>query len=265
MSFNYLESVNIPLDPDPAQKEKNKTNPIRRDLAVTLIKDYSPDILGFQEPHLGDLEFFQSKLKNFAWIGKPIIPLSKQNPLKVAVTLGKAGTDYNAIFYNKNKLKILDQGTFWLNETMKPGEPSKWGEPRKYKHIRACTWAKFEFKNTKKSFWVFNTHLSLEHIVINEELKLIAKIIEQKIGNDPVFFIGDLNMQRPETVFTKEKGYINSYTIDPKNRPSIDNILVKNIPKDSIKNYEVIDYYPKYYPNGIAPSDHSPIYADVSL
>lgn len=266
MTFNYQESVNIPFALNSEQQKKNKENPIKRELATALLKDYKPDIIAFQEPHLGDLEFFKEKLGNYAWIGKPVIPLAKQNKLKVAATLGKAGSDYNAIFYNKNKFNLLQQGTFWLNETMKEGEPSAWtgaSGVRRYFHIRACTWGQFQEKSTKQKFWVFNTHLSLDAMVANRELELIKTIIAQKSGSEPVFVVGDWNKPRPEVVLGE--GFYDTRNILAKKEASIDHIFLKNIPSKNVRAYKVIDYTGPYTKNNIRPSDHRPIYADVFL
>ena len=66
----------------------------------------------------------------------------------------KAG-EYEAIFYKKDKLKLLDSGNFWLSET-----PEKPGLGWDAACIRICTWGKFQVeakkKKDRKTFYFFN-------------------------------------------------------------------------------------------------------------
>src|SRR3546814_14316298 len=61
---------------------------------------------------------------------------------------------YSAIFYKKDRFRLLDHDTFWLSET--PEVPSKgWDAALN----RICTWGKFRDKESRKEFFYFNLHM----------------------------------------------------------------------------------------------------------
>ena len=57
---------------------------------------------------------------------------------------GEGTSCFNAIFYNADRVKVLDHGTFWLSDT--PDRPSRGWDGA---YVRSCNWAEFEDVNGK--------------------------------------------------------------------------------------------------------------------
>jgi len=103
---------------------------------------------------------------------------------------GKDAGEHSAIFYKKDKFRILKQGDFWLSQT--PEKPSLGWDATCCNRI--CSWVYLQDKKSKKKFYVFNTHYDYQKdLARNESSKLILKEIKKIAGNQPVIFVGDLN------------------------------------------------------------------------
>lgn len=273
MTFNYRKSVSPCIAVTDTQKKEKIEFAIRRSLADTMFHDIKPDIIALQEPHRGDLEFFEDALAHYAWAAEPIVPLLKQNFFSLLLTLGKAGSDYNAIFYDTHKFTCLKKGDFGLNKELEMGEPStSWNiKDRKYFHVRGCSWVRLQEKSSGNVFWVFNTHLSLEHLVRQKEFALIVGEILKKVGNEPVIFLGDFNtLQLPkivtqEFVDTKQvaQAHINP-DLGTYKKYVIDYILMRGIAHDAVQLSAVVDDT-QYTKDSITPSDHRALYVNMIL
>jgi len=103
-----------------------------------------------------------------------------------------------AIFYNKDKFLLQEQGFFFLSET--PDKVSK-GWDAKYNRI--CMYAKLSEKDGAKDFYVFNTHFDHIGVLAREgSAKLIsAKITELTSDSVQVFLMGDFNSPPSDTLF----------------------------------------------------------------
>ncbi len=137
-----------------------------------------PDIFGIQEGLYRQVQYLDSVFVAYEYIG-------------VGRDDGKTKGEYSAIFYNKEKLNVLKEGTFWLSET--PNEISVgWDAAME----RICTFGLFENKISKEQFWVFNTHF--DHIGNEARVKsaalILNKVAEFNTHNQPVIVMGDLNL-----------------------------------------------------------------------
>jgi|TARA_B110000093_G_scaffold9279_1_gene8857 endonuclease/exonuclease/phosphatase family metal-dependent hydrolase len=154
------------------------------------------DVLGIQEGLHHQVVYIDSVLTQFNYVG-------------AGRDDAKEKGEYSAIFYNKKRLGILKEGTFWLSET--PDKISVgWDASMK----RICTYSLFENTLNKEQFWVFNTHF--DHIGKKARLES-AKLIYEKIKefnqtNLPVILMGDLNL-KPESEAIK---YLSSVMNDSK-------------------------------------------------
>ena len=110
---------------------------------VQLFNYYQPDVFGIQEGMIHQLDYIKSNLKNYDYVG-------------VARDSGKEIGEFNAIFYDATKFKIIKQNTFWLSENniIEKGWDAGF--------IRICTYALLESKTNQSKFWIFNTHLDHE-------------------------------------------------------------------------------------------------------
>lgn len=168
----------------------------RKAAMAALIQHYDADIIGTQEGLHHQITYLNSALPGFSYLG-------------VGRDDGKEKGEYTAIFYNKNKFKVLKTNTFWLSET-----PEKVSVGWDAALERICTYALFEDLGTQKQFWVFNTHF--DHIGTtartNSAQLIYKKINEVNTANLPVILMGDLNLT-PDTEAIK---FFSEYLTDAK-------------------------------------------------
>ncbi|MBQ2334563.1 MAG: endonuclease/exonuclease/phosphatase family protein, partial [Prevotella sp.] len=144
----------------------------------------SPDVLGMQEVLVGQLHDFQRLLDNYSSIG-------------VGRDDGKEAGEYAAIFYKNDRVKLLDSGNFWLNET--PDVPKLGWDAA---CIRICTWGKFKDLRTKKKFYFFNLHMDHVGVVARREAaKLVVSRIKEMAQDAPVVLTGDFNVDQTDEIY----------------------------------------------------------------
>ena len=108
---------------------------------------------------------------------------------------GKEAGEHSAIFYKKDRFKLIESGDFWLSET--PEKPGKGWDAKCCNRI--CSWGKFQDIQTKKIFCFFSVHFDHQGIVARKESgKLMVKKIQEIAKNAPVICVGDFN-STPET------------------------------------------------------------------
>ena len=150
---------------------------IRRSNIIQMLIKYSPSILGIQEGLLTQVQYIDSSLINYDYVG-------------VGRDDGKNKGEFCAIYFDTTRYVLLKNSTFWLSET--PDTISVgWDAALE----RICTYGLFKDRITKKEFWVFNTHFDHMGIIAREKssgliLKRIKKINRQSL---PVILMGDFN------------------------------------------------------------------------
>lgn len=251
-------TYNIRLDLD-SDAENSWTK--RKDLWVSQVRFYSPDILGIQEARPNQVIDIASNLPAFAYVG---IGRDENN----------SGESSN-IFYKKDRFTVVRESTFWLSET--PDQISKgWDAAIN----RICTYALLKDTFTNKQIWVFNTHLDhIGEVARTKGIELIlSKIAKLNTGNDPVIFMGDLNSE-PETQritdlktkmldtrdISQEKpfgpaGTFNGFNHQKPVTELIDYIFISKFSNFEVKKYAILsDSVNLRY-----PSDHLPVYVEMS-
>ncbi len=224
------------------------------------ILDSNADSIGVQEAHTQWMMALNWKLgKKYAHIG-----IGREN--------GKHRGEHSAIFYLKDKYRLVEQGHFWLSET--PDIASKgWDADCK----RICTWGIFENKQTKERYMHMNTHF--DHIGVVARRKSVEMIIEKakSFPRMPVVFTADMNVLEGDENYLQ---FVNSsYFYDTKYKASetMDYCTFHNAKPDEYIGH-VIDYVmvndrwdvKKYRVmtegiDGRFVSDHYPIYALVDI
>ena len=239
---------------------------IRRNLFVSdVIDQYSPDVLGIQEAFRFQLDELTQRLPEYGLVG-------------IGRDSGTAG-EYSAILYQKKRFDVSESGTFWLSDT--PAKPSRhWGSAC----LRICTWAHFTDRASKRSFYVYNTHLDHESQQAREKgVQLIMKYIEERTHQDPFVLTGDFNADEDNPVFENLKGIESSVSpagtelvdsfrmLHPNKKPAgtfhdfrggldgpkIDYILVTPDTRTLEASIVTINR------NGCYPSDHFPVTAQL--
>jgi endonuclease/exonuclease/phosphatase family metal-dependent hydrolase len=144
---------------------------------IALIRFHQFDIFGTQEGLINQLNDMQKGLPEYSFYG-------------VGRDDGKTQGEHSAIFFKKERFKLLKNGDFWLSET--PDQPSKGWDATCCNRI--CSWVYVNDKKTGKNFYFFNAHFDHQGKIARvESSKLILQRIASIAGNEPVIFTGDLN------------------------------------------------------------------------
>jgi len=234
---------------------------LRKDFLTNQIKFYEPHIFGVQEAVFLQMEHFTENLPNYKYVG-------------VGRGDGKTAGEYSAIFYDSTRYKVIKEDTFWLSQT--PGEVSVgWDAAME----RISTYALFESIETKKKFWVFNTHF--DHVgekARKESVRLIlSKIKELNKSSLPVIMMGDLNLEpsHESIKFLAEKmndsrgvaklvfgpeGTFNGYNYTAPVTRRIDYIFTGKEGFEVLKYAVLSDSWDLKY-----PSDHLPVYVELQF
>lgn len=146
-----------------------------------------PDIFGAQECLHQQLLDLTALLDGYKWIG-------------VGRDDGKEKGEYAAIFYKPERMELIEEGHFWLNET--PDKPALGWDAA---CIRICTWGHFRDRKTKKEFYFLNLHMDHVGVVARREsAKLVMKRITEMTdsGKKLAVLTGDFNVPQTDELYT---------------------------------------------------------------
>lgn len=212
----------------------------RKSVVCDLIRFHGFEIVGAQEVLHDQLQDMLAGLPGYSYVG-------------VGRDDGKTQGEYAPIFFTISRVKLLNNGHFWLSEiTDKPNKGWDAALPR------ICTWAKFKDLKSGQSFFFFNLHM--DHIGV-EARKNSAKLVLQKItemcGKSPVILAGDFNVDQSspnyavlessdllDDAFLKtqiryaENGTFNGFEPSRFTESRIDHIFVS--PSVAVKRYAVL-------------------------
>lgn len=228
--------------------------PNRKEMVKGLIRFHEFDIFGTQEVLINQLHDV-AELQDFAFLGK-----GRDD--------GKEGGEHSAIFYKKDRFKVLKSGDFWLSET--PEKPGLGWDATCCNRI--CSWAKFQDMNTKKEFFFFNVHFDHQGVEARRQSGfLMVKKIKEIAGSSPAILTGDFNstpeteqIQTIQTLLNDShevseqplygpEGTFNAFKFDAPMKTRIDYIFVSK-PIKVLKYGVLTDAKEQRY-----PSDHQPI------
>ena len=216
----------------------------------------APDIFGAQEVLYPQLQDMKRALDGYDYIG-------------IGRDDGKRAGEHEAIFYKKDKVRLLDHGDFWLSET-----PEKPGLGWDAVCIRICTWGKFSVirpddghrrglfgrgpKPKEAVFYYFNLHMDHVGVVARREAaKLVVSKIREIAQGAPVVLTGDFNVDQTNeiyTIFTQsgllkdsydaarirfaENGTFNAFKTEYYTTSRIDHVFVS--PEQKVESYGVL-------------------------
>ena len=156
----------------------------RKTKVADVIRFHKADLIGVQEAQFNQLQDLEKLLPDFAWCGTG--------------RDGEEKGEFSAILYRKARFKLLATKTFWLSETPEKAGSKGWDA----NYPRIVTWAKFQDRRTKKTFFQFNTHF--DHIgakARTESSKLLLAQIPKIAGQAPFVVTGDFNAQEDTNVY----------------------------------------------------------------
>ena len=230
---------------------------IRKPATKEMIEREQPDIFGLQEALIGQLKYIDSNFPQYSRVG-------------VGRDDGKEDGEFMAVYYRNDKFKLLESGNFWLSET--PDQCSMgWDAACK----RIVTWAKLKDLDSKKEFYVFNTHLDhVGEVAREQSILLIVRKINEIVKDDKMLVLlsGDFNSNVSSPIFDPLKSIMkDSRAILPEsewiptynsfgngNDAMIDYIFYKNAEVQDFKTLNG-DYGKPYI------SDHYPVMATFKM
>ena len=211
---------------------------VRCPVVCDILKVESFDIFGTQEVLHNQLEDMLAALPDYDYVG-------------VGRNDGKTSGEYAAIFYNKNRVKCLSKGHFWLSETPEVVGSVGWDA----KYTRIYTWGQFKDRRTGKKFWMFNLHM--DHCGVEarkQSALLVMERIKMMCGKQPYILLGDFNVDQFNPIYPMmmesgmfvdchdaaavrfaPTGSMNYFKTDFKTDSRIDHVLVSD-------DFDVLDY-----------------------
>jgi len=160
----------------PAKGDGDNVWENRRDFLVDVIRQQRPDIMGTQELFKLQGDYIVSQLPQYAWFG-----VSRR---------GNEQDEYMGVFYRKDRVRLVEQGNFWLSETPDTPGSASWNMSLP----RMATWGLFDRKG--KRFYLVNTHFAHrreDEAARLESVKVIAARLKKLHPDVPVILTGDFN------------------------------------------------------------------------
>jgi len=241
--------------------DKENAWPNRRAEVMNLLKRHNADIFSVQEALYDQIMDLKDGMSGFDYVG-------------VGRDDGNINGEFSAIYYNSTRYALIENGTFWLSET--PEIPSKsWDAALN----RICTWARLKEKETRMTFYIFNTHFDHIGVKARKEsaILILKKIDEISVRKDPVILTGDFNLKPEEkplvlirqrlkdsrqisaTIPQGPVGTFNDFDFASKLENRIDYIFVNKMV--DVRKYTVLtDSRNNHY-----PSDHLPVLVEIQL
>jgi endonuclease/exonuclease/phosphatase family metal-dependent hydrolase len=236
---------------------------MRSPAIIALIRFHDFDVFGTQEGYKNQLDDITDALPQYVYYGRG------RND-------GKDKGEHSAIFYKKDKFKLLDKGDFWLSQT--PDKPSLGWDATCCNRI--CSWVYLQDKKSGKKFYFFNAHFDHQGVQARQESsKLVLQKIKEIAGKAPALFTGDLNGSQSsdwykaivnsgllkDTYFQVKYPYANNASFNgfgatkSDNNEIIDHIFISD--DFAVKKWGLLTdtYHGKY------PSDHFPVVAEISF
>ena len=227
----------------------------RKNKVSELLIQYGPSIIGIQEGLYNQVEYLDSCLINYSYIG-------------VGRDDGKFQGEFCAIYFDTTRYSILFNSTFWLSETPEIISVG-WDAALE----RICTYGLLEDRNTSEQFWVFNTHFDHMGSKAREESSLLILEMIKKINSQsfPIILMGDFNSLPDSAPIQKIKTDLKDaleISVDELKGPigtyngfNVDIPMVKRIDYIFTTNFKVYSYIHinKRLDNNRHISDHLPV------
>lgn len=236
---------------------------LRSPVITALIRFHDFDVFGTQEGYKIQLDDITDALPQYFYYGR-----GRDD--------GKDKGEHSAIFYKKDKFRLLNKGDFWLSQT--PDKPSLGWDATCCNRI--CSWVYLQDKKSGKKFYFFNAHFDHQGVQARQESsKLVLQKMKAIAGKAPALFTGDLNGSQSsgwyeaiansgllkDTYFQVKYPYANNASFNgfdatkSNNNEIIDHIFISN--NFMVKKWGLLTdtYHGKY------PSDHFPVMAEIGF
>jgi len=236
--------------------------PNRKENVASVVRFHKADIIGMQEALRGQIDDLQQLLPEYRWIG-------------VGRDDGENAGEFSPIFYRQDRLRVLDNGTFWLSETPEIIGSKSWDAAI----TRIANWAVMEDLQSGQQILMLNTHFDHRgEQARTNSATLIARYVQSLSDGRPAVITGDFNVPPTALAYaTMTEDYADSY---------LKSLTVPHGPEGTFGGFVVgedgnnrrIDYVfiseeievLRYAAlsdqwNGFYPSDHLPVMVELQL
>ena len=249
-------SFNLRCADDPEGSIDNRSQ-----ISVEIINQYAPDSFGIQEATPKWLRILDGKVGDrYARVGQSrdfFGPFS----------------EYNCVYYLKDKYELVDSGTFWLSET----PYKKYSVSYDSLCRRIASWAVLKDKITGEVYTHINTHLDHgEESTRDAQCKVLLSEMGKLQTQGTVVITGDFNTFSDGDVYASMLVGADDASVTAKATDS--GITYHNYGKKADEGQGAIDFIflTKDTPvdtykiirdtvQGMYPSDHYPIVADIHI
>ena len=151
---------------------------IRKPAVAEMLNTVNPVMFGVQEAFDFQIAYINENCPQYKSVG-----VGREDGIEEG--------EHMSVFYNAEKIELLDWGTYWLSET--PEVPSMGWDAACY---RTATWTKVREKSSGKEFYFCNTHLDhVGHAARRNGLALIVeRIARMNPEGLPMILTGDFNV-----------------------------------------------------------------------
>lgn len=155
----------------------------RRELVVDTIEQFNPDLLATQEGLAFQIEYLRERLPQL-------------NCLGVGREDGKQRGEYVAVLYRAARFARLDEGHFWLSETLDVPGSKSWQSSQ----TRMVTWCRLSEKTQPEStFYLFNTHFDQRSETARQaSAELLRRQVLTLSDGEAAVVVGDFNCSEDE-------------------------------------------------------------------
>ncbi len=244
----------------------------RKKACIQVIKAQKPDLIGFQEVLKVQADDLKKEMSDYGCFGFEG-PEMDVNPETYN------GIAKNLVLYAKKRYEMISGGCYWLSETPEIGGSKSWNTAR----ARHVNWLRLKDRQTNKEFRIMAVHLDhKDQEARNKQGQLIVRESSQYTADFPQLLIGDFNVDASNPVYTiiTDGGWTDTYRVihgaaEP--GPTFHNFLGKDYAKTKPKNGKIDFIFTRGkidtkaagivydQPNGIYPSDHFFVNAEIRL
>jgi endonuclease/exonuclease/phosphatase family metal-dependent hydrolase len=162
----------------------------RKNLVEQTIRNFGPDLVGFQEDLKRQHDFIADQFPGYTVVGRG--------------AQGGNDGEYDSVMYRNSRFDEVDRGFFWLSTTPDVPGSESWGTA----FPRMVTWLKLsDTKNPGFDFVIMNTHW--DHVSSTARVNsatLMREKIHDLFSGIPVMVTGDFNADQGGDAYRRMRG-----------------------------------------------------------
>lgn len=160
---------------------------LRRDAAISVVRDARPNVVGLQEALVCQLEELCDALPRYDRLG-------------VGRDDGLAAGEHAAILVDRERLEVLEHGNFWFSDTPEVPGSTSWGN----ENVRMCSYCHVADRATGGRLWIYNLHI--DHASQFSRLNSVQLLL-LRIGEPAATIVtGDFNVDEGDEVIRRMIG-----------------------------------------------------------